>query len=560
MKWLRDKLRAWLGVAVATVAVDEKPQGMSIAQELFVKAGERFLVHRPVVAPNLPPMVRGNFSYDKQDDPAMLGPPVLAMDDASTAPMWAYLNSANCGMGFPGYPYLAELSQRSEYRAPTETIASESTREWIDITVKGKASAKKRKERGEDVDGDGVDDGLEDKIERLEASLEEFKIRDMFRQLSELDGFFGRGQLFIDVDQGGDPDQTRQLPLVVDPATMKKGSLKGFKVVEPIWTTPYTYNSIDPTRGDFYKPRAWFVIGKRTHASRLLTFISREVPDMLKPAYNFGGLSMSQLIEPYVFQWLRTRNAVSDLIYNFSIIVLRTDMGAVLSADQNASEGFLARLKLFQQTRSNQGIMALDKTREELQQIAVPLSSLPELQTQALEFMAAPSHIPLVKLTGASPDGLNASSEGEIQVWYDWIRAYQIFFYGPHLKHILDLVQIHEFGNIDPAISFTWAPLTQPTLKERAEISKLKAETDATYVDKGVISPDEVRERVSSDPESGYNNLSGPAPDVPAEMGAEQELGQKTAEAEHERSKENAEADHKRQLELQRASNKQKAA
>lgn len=546
LNWLRDKLRAWLGVAVATAAVDEPPEGISIAQSLFIQAGEKFLVHRKLQAPQLPAFVRGNFTYRAEDDPGRLGPPTLAFDDATTAPAWAYLNQANCGLGFPGYGYLSELSQRSEYRAPTETLASEATREWIDITVKGKASRKKRMERGEEVEPEGeVDNGLEDKIEAIEEALEEFKVRDIFRRISEQDGFFGRSQLFIDIDPGNkDPDEVRQLPLVVDKATIPKGSLRGFKAVEPIWTTPYSYNSTDPTAPDFYKPRAWFVIGKRTHASRLLTFVSREVSDILKPAYNFGGVSMSQLMEPYVFQWLRTRNSVSDLIHNFSVMCLKTDMAAVLQGDAVAGQGLLERARLFTQTRDNQGLTLLDKTREELEQVAVPLANLDKLQAQAQEHMAAPSHIPLVKLTGITPAGLNADSEGEIQVWYDWVRAYQIFFFGPHLNHLLQVVQLHLFGDIDDAISFEFRPLSSPTVKELAEIRKANAETDKTYIDGGVVSPDEVRERISADPHSGFNNLTGEAPPPPTQIDAEHgaQLNEEAAQAGHERNLEAQEA------------------
>lgn len=579
MQWLRNKLRAWLGITdpappaeVATLKVHPtalEGARLSDFQQQLAKLGEHFIVARKIESPKLPPGVRGNFAYDKANDPGALGEP-LAMDDAANAPMWAYLNQANCGIGFAGYSYLAELAQRSEYRAPVETIAAEATREWIDVTVRGRASKKKRKERGEvveandaDLNGNGVDDELEDKIEALEAALEEFNVRSHFKELSELDGFFGRAQLYIDIEQGrADRDERDQLPLVVDSKTIKQGSLKGFQVVEPIWTSPYNYNSTDPTLPSFYKPFAWFVMGRRVHASRLLTFVSREVPDMLKPAYNFGGLALSQLMEPFVFQWIRTRNSVSDLIYNFSIIVLKTDMAAVLAGDPKASGGFFDRLKLFTQTRSNQGIQAIDKNREELEQISVPLASLDKLQAQAQEHMAAPSHIPLVKLTGITPAGLNADSEGEIQVWYDWIRSYQIAFFSKHLKHVLDILQLHLFGEIDEAIGFEWKPLSSPTVKELAEIRKANAETDATLIDKGVVSPEEVRERVSSDPESGYNNLTGPAPTPPVMVEAEHgaELDEKGKQLDHERASETAEEAHKRALELEKTKAQKKAA
>jgi len=558
LNWLRDKLRAWLDVPTlpteAPVEEEDAPNRIkihpSLMQQTLVKAGEHYIQYRKVAPPLLPANVRGDFRYDPVNDPAKLGEPVLAMDDAQNAPAWAYLNQANCGMGFPGYGYLSELSQRSEYRSPVEVTADEMTREFIDITVNGKASSKKRKARGEkpqDADGDGdIDGGLEDKIEQLEAAIKEFKLAEHFHKLAELDGYFGRAQLYIDIDTGnGNRDEINQLPLVADKETIKAGTLKGFKVIEPIWTTPYSYNATDPTRGDFYKPVAWFVIGKRVHSSRLLTFISHEVPDILKPAYNFGGLSMSQLMEPYVFQWLRTRNSVSDLVHNFSVMVLKTDMNAVLQGGAEGAEagsGLMDRAKLFVNTRDNQGLTLIDKNREELVEVHANLSGLDKLQAQSQEHMAAPSHMPLVKLTGITPAGLNADSEGEIQVWYDHVQARKTSFYGPHMPRVLEILQLHLFGDIDPAIGYAWPPLSAPTVKELAEIRKSNAETDGIYIDKGVISPDESRERVAADPDSGYNNLSGAAPGPPEAGLMEQEhaLGQQGAEADHERGKEMA--------------------
>ena len=123
---------------------------------------------------------------------------------------------------------------------------------------------------------------------------------------------------------------------ILDPRTIKNNSLKRIVNVEPIWTTPVAYNSIDPVAPDFYNPNKWWMLGKEIHASRLLTVITRPLPDMLKPAFNFSGMSMSQLTEAYVDNWLRTRQSVADLISNFSIISLATSMDQVLQGTGDA--------------------------------------------------------------------------------------------------------------------------------------------------------------------------------------------------------------------------------
>lgn len=423
--------------------------------------------------------------------PANPGAGYMALDSAPCNALYAYANqSALCGQGFPGYPYLSELTQRSEYRSPTETTATEMTRKWIKITAQG--------------DGDNSA-----KIEEIDAWFRKHNIRDLFRVAAEQDGFFGRAQIYINVK--GVDDESRKLPLVIDKATIPKGSVLGFKNVEALWTTPYAYNSDNPLAPDFFKPTSWFILGKQTHASRLITFISREVPDMLKPAYNFGGMSMSQLMEPYVNAWLRNRDSVSDLIHSFSINGIKTNMGDTLAG--GGGDDIFKRAQLFTRVRDSRGVMLLDKETEEFFQFNIPLTGLDKLQAQSQEHMAAPSHTPLVKLLGITPTGLNASSEGEIAVYYDYIMAQKENIFTQPLDKVLKLAQLDLFGEIDPAIGFEYEPMLELDGEALSRVRKADADAGVAYISAGVISPEEERIRLASDPTSGYTSLD--AEDLP---------------------------------------------
>jgi phage-related protein (TIGR01555 family) len=160
--------------------------------------------------------------------------------------------------------------------------------------------------------------------------------------------------------------------------------------------------------------------------------------------------------------------------------------------------------------------MLINKGTEEMGQQNTPLGTLDALQAQSQEHMAAPCHIPLIKLFGVVPTGLNATGEGEIQVWYDFVRSRQENLFGPQFDVILKLIQLDLFGSIDPNIGYEWVPLDEPTAKEKAEERKSDAERDTAYINAGVVDPDEVREKLQRDPNSGYDNLSGPAPGPPA--------------------------------------------
>src|SRR5690606_1356003 len=169
----------------------------------------------------------------------------------------------------------------------------------------------------------------------------------------------------------------------------------------------------------FYNPPTWWVLGQEIHSTRLLNVITRPLPDIIKPAFNFAGISLSQLAFPYVDNWLRTRQAVADLLNNFSVIVLNTNLESILQGNMVEAKGVLARADFFTKYRSNKGLMLLDKESEELTQIAVPLAGLADLQSQAQEHLCTVSGIPAVKLLGVSPAGFNATADGEIRAFYD---------------------------------------------------------------------------------------------------------------------------------------------
>lgn len=437
----------------------------------------------PFVAPQHPPTVT----------PA--GGLGLARDDATAQSMeWAaqstIASAFSEGLMFMGYPYLAQLTQRPEYRRAAEIIATEMTRKWIKLQVRG-------------------EENKDEKISKLEAELERLNVRDKFKRVAEQDGFFGRAHLFFDFGvPPNDPDELK-IPITDaegEPTSAKisKGSLVRIANVEAVWCYPTNYNSNDPLSPKWYKPDHWFVMGKQVHRSRLLTFVGREVPDLLKPAYSFGGLSLSQLMKPYVDNWLRTRQSVSDLVHSFTVFVLSTNMQQLMSA---TGDELFSRADQFNDFRDNHGLLMIDKDGEEFNNISTSLASLDKLQAQSQEQVAAISGIPLIKFWGLTPSGLNATAEPEIRVFYDWINAFQRALFSEQLTYTLKVIQLSLFGEVDPDIVFEFEPLWSMTLKEQAEVKKLQAETDAIAINSGVLHPVESRARLAHDVDTPYHGI-----------------------------------------------------
>jgi phage-related protein (TIGR01555 family) len=381
-------------------------------------------------------------------------------------------------------------------------MAREMTRRWLRLQAAGGKSKA-------------------DKISKINEELEKHKVRQKFRRLVELDGYYGRAHLYLDMGVNMDDRDGLKAPIVMDRRTFDIGQLKYLQVVEPTWSYPGMYNSNNPLVRDFYVPTTWYVFSREIHKTRLLSVIGRPMPDLLKPAYAFGGLSISQLAKPYVDNWLQTRSSVNQLIQSFSTMVLATNMSGSLGGGGGEAEA--TRAELYNLYRSNQGLMMIDKNTELLTNVQTSLGTLDHLQAQAQEHMASASGatMPLVVLTGITPSGLNASSEGELQVWGQTIHAMQVNMLDEPFKRVLDAIQLDTFGEIDPDITHEWEPLKEESDEEVQKRRMDESAAHKTYVEMGAVGPDEVRETLAVDPDSVYAglDLSGPPPTPPMAEG-----------------------------------------
>ena len=459
-------------------------------------------------------------------------------------------NAVSEGLLFLGYPYLSELAQRPEFRLFGEIRAEEMTRKWTQFRGTDDESTQEKdkpvtrnkddEDRGKEKQANGEkprpdqrNKEIEEKIKELKDFEDELKVRDWFKAAAAQDSFFGISHLLldtkgVDVTNQQDPELKTDLGNgrnSVSQAKLKgeKGFLKGLRSIEPIWVYPTTYNAVNPLIPSWYDPQVWYVMGTEIHKSRLLSFIGRPVPDILKPAYAFGGLSMTQMAQPYVDIWLRTRESVGEIIHAFSVMVLKTNLATTTMPGGAGGGGgdVLARLALFLLFRDNQGVFAIDKNTEDFANVSAPLGGLDELQAQAQEHMFSVGRIPAVKFAGIQPKGLNATSEGEMRAFNDTIHGSQEHLYRTHLTTIYDFMQISLWGQRDPDITYDFLPLQELTPKEKAEVRKMDAETDQVRIDSGVVSQEEVRTKVAADPESGFDGID--PTDVPDLLEEEEE-------------------------------------
>lgn len=387
---------------------------------------------------------------------------------------------------FVGYGVLQQIAQQGLIRACIQTVSDDLSRKWIKI--------------------DGCDDPQ--KLEIIENELKKLHIKDLFHKAVTTTGYMGGAFIFIDT---GEDDLT--LPLAINDlsAELKEGSKVKFVVVDPVNVSPIEYNCINPLRDDYMQPRMWQVLGKRVHASRLLPFVENQPPMLLKPNYNFLGIPQAQILWDYVMHFNQTRASTARLLDKISLLVVQTDMDAVLS-DEHGIELFDAKMEFLERYRNNDSVFVCDKESEGVMNVQTTIAGCTDVVRQSLELIACINRTPAVKLLGISPSGFNATGESDLKNYYDYISSKQEL-YREQIQTIINVIQLCEFGNIDPAITFKFEPLNEENKASQAMTAQTKIGALTQLVDRQAMSAEELRTAVREDEDLGLSFLDEEMPE-----------------------------------------------
>lgn len=128
-----------------------------------------------------------------------------------------------------------------------------------------------------------------------------------------------------------------------------------------------------------------------------------------------------------------------------------------------------------------------DEPGETVSDYQVSWTGIPAVMDAFDQRVAAVSDIPFTRLMGRSPAGMNATGEHDMDNWHKAVGDGQENETRPCLERI-DPLLLRSAGVRDPdSVWWRWAPLDQPTEKERAETFKVLAEAIDKVVATGLI-------------------------------------------------------------------------
>lgn len=345
--------------------------------------------------------------------------------------------------------------------------------------------------------GDGV--SISDKQLALIKEMDEkFNLTEEMIELNRFKNVFGIRVLIFNIKS--DDPKYYEKPFNIDGVT--EGSYRGISQVDPYWMMPMmtAESTADPSSEFFYDPEYWIISGKRYHRSHLIIVRGPEPADLLKPTYIFGGIPLTQRIYERVYAAERTANEAPLLATNKRTTAIHVDMEKAIANQASFEE----RLMMWIRYRDNHAVKVLGED-ESMEQFDTSLADFDNVIMNQYQIVAAIAKTPSTKLLGTSPKGFNATGEHETISYHEELESIQKHVMSPFLtRHYMLLMR--SLG-LDLEVQHVWEPVDSVTMSQRAELNDKKAQTGKALIDGGVISPDEERNRIRDDKNSGYNRL-----------------------------------------------------
>lgn len=290
----------------------------------------------------------------------------------------------------------------------------------------------------------------------------------------------------------GDEDRLEE---ELDLDLIAPGAFKGLLIVDR-WNgiAPTSELITDINNPDFGMPASYDIMlengeSLRIHASRICRFIGREMPYMEKLAENYWGTSEIE----HVIDDLKKRDNVSWnialLTFMANIRVLKMDgMENILSfASEKAQTELYNTVQGMNMLLNNNALQLLGKD-DDYQQHQYAFSGLGDIYDRFMMDISGACGIPVTKLFGRSPAGLNSTGESDMQNYYDLIESNQEAQLRPVLEKILPIICVSALGKIPDDLDFVFNPVRRSNDNEKQDLGSQQTAAVTAAFTAGLIS------------------------------------------------------------------------
>lgn len=362
-----------------------------------------------------------------------------------------------------------EAAYQSNWMAATavDVIAEDMTREGIDVKTS--------------LDPDDLD--------KVTQTFDNMGLWDALCDNIKWSRLYGGSLAVILID-----GQDNSKPLRLD--TIAKDSFKGLLVLDR-WLVQPTLQQLVRTYGEgFGMPEFYDVVAdglalkrQRIHHTRVIRIDGVDLPYWRKTAENLWGASVLEKLWDRIVAFDSATMGASQLVYKAHLRTIKIPkLREIIAMGGPAMEAVTKNIDMIRLFQSNEGLTLLDGD-DEFETSAYSFSGLSDMILQFGQQLSGALQIPLVRLFGQSPAGLNATGESDLKTYHDNIKRQQERKLRAGLTKMLDIVSRSVLGKPMPeGTTFTFTSLHQLSADQKAAIAQSITTAVSSAEESGLVS------------------------------------------------------------------------
>lgn len=315
-------------------------------------------------------------------------------------------------------------------------------------------------------------------LETKELHLLEEEIRSTHLRESILEGLrWGRlygGAAAIIMISGQEED----LSLPIDINNITVGAFRGLYIVDR-WSGIYpgldlVDNDRDPDFGlpDYYEVRDENSGGTyRVHHSRVLRFCGTKMPYWEQVAEQYWGTSAIESMYDELIKRDNVAHNIANLTFKACLSVLQVENLDQMFATSSSvhQRRMYAMLSAINTLENSLGIRLVNKG-DDIQQLQYSFSGLPEVMDSAMMDMAGATSIPVTRLFGRSPAGMNSTGESDEKMYRQTLEQERSVHIDPALERLIPIVCRSAIGYFPAGCKFKYPSLIEMSPEQKAQI------------------------------------------------------------------------------------------
>lgn len=288
--------------------------------------------------------------------------------------------------------------------------------------------------------------------------------------------------------------QNTATPLRID--TVGKGQFKGLLALDRWMVEPSLEDLIadfGPALGQpkFYRVSAGApaLRGARVHYSRVIRLEGIRLPYWQRVAENLWGLSVLERLYDRLIAFDSATQGASQLVYKSYLRTIKVkDLREGIASGTEAMHGITKYFDMMRRFQGIEGMTLIDAEDDFVAQTHQAFSGLADALVQFGQQLSGALQIPLVRLFGQSPAGLNSSGDSDLRTYYDGIKQQQERTLRLPFDWIFRVIARSESIKLPENFNFEFKSLYQLTPDQKATVAQTRGTIILTAAQDAVIS------------------------------------------------------------------------